>query len=77
MATDELWALGSSALTFTVGLILVLFRRLVARHMQRERTRLGLHVGPESHPVMLLIVGLGFIAMATIILLGTYTDVLT
>jgi hypothetical protein len=73
--TGEATAAAVGAVLFlVVGLGLVLFRHPVARQMRRERKRLGLHLGSESQPGMLLVVGLFFVAGSIVVLLATFTD---
>lgn len=71
--SEELALIGASLLTM-VGLVLVFFRQPLSRRIKRERERLGAHVGSESHPTMLLFVGLLFVAISVVILVGTFTD---
>ena len=73
--TGEATAAAVGAVLFlVVGMGLVLFRHPVARQMRRERKRLGLHLGSESQPGMLLVVGLFFVAGSIVVLLATFTD---
>ncbi|TDT62248.1 hypothetical protein [Frigoribacterium sp. PhB116] len=77
MTVEATAAAVGAVLFMVVGLGLVLFRHPVARQMQRERKRLGLHLGSESQPGMLLVVGLFFVAGSVVVLLATFTDLFT
>jgi hypothetical protein len=70
MNTSEELALTGASLSTMVGLVLVFFRQPLSRRIERERERPGAHVGSESHPTMLLLVGLLFVATSVVILVA-------
>jgi len=74
MNASEVPGLIGALLLAIVGVLLVIFHRPFSRRVKMKRERLGVHVGPESHPTMLLFVGLLFVAMSVVILIGTFTD---
>jgi len=77
MNTSEVMALVGASLSMVVGLLLVLFHQPFARRAKKERERLAAHIGSASHPTMLLFVGLFFVAISVVILVGTFTDALS
>ena len=74
MNTSEVLALVCASVLIVVGLLLVILHQPLSRRVARERERLGAHVGSESHPTMLLVVGLLFVALSFLILVSTFTD---
>jgi uncharacterized membrane protein YphA (DoxX/SURF4 family) len=77
MNTSEVTALVAACLMVVVGGLLVVFRRPFSKRFKSARQRLGLHVGSESHPTMLLVVGLIFVSICVVILVGTFTKALS
>jgi hypothetical protein len=67
-------ALIVAALVSIVGALLVIFHRPFSRRVRSERERLGVHIGTESHPTTFLLVGLIFVVIALVILVGTFTN---
>jgi hypothetical protein len=67
-------ALVVASLFILVGLLLAVFHQPFSRRVKSERERLGVHVGSESHPTMLLFVGLLFVAFSVVLLVGTFID---
>ena len=76
MNTPEVSGLIGASLFIVVGILLVIFHQPISRRVTTKREQLGVHVGSESHPTVLLLVGLGFVAISVVILLGTFTDAL-
>jgi len=74
MNTSEVTALVAASLMIVVGGLLVVFHRPFSKRVKSARQRLGLHVGSESHPTMLLVVGLIFVSISVVILIGTFTE---
>ncbi|KQO81682.1 hypothetical protein ASF17_11125 [Frigoribacterium sp. Leaf263] len=57
-----------------VGGVLVACHGSFSKRVTKARQRLGLDIGIESHPVMLLVIGLIFMLISVAILAGTLTD---
>lgn len=74
MNTSEAAALIVASLLIEVGLLLAIFHLPFSRRVKSERERLGVHIGSESHTIMILCVGLIFVAISVVILVGTFTD---
>jgi Flp pilus assembly pilin Flp len=74
MNASEVPGLIGALLLAIVGVLLVILHQPFSKRVKMKRERLGVHVGPESHPTMLLFVGLLFVAISVVILIGTSTD---
>lgn len=77
MNTSEVSALVIALLFILVGLLLAVFHQRFSRRVKSERERLGVQVGSESHPTMLLFVGLSFVALSVVLLVGTFAGTLS
>jgi hypothetical protein len=77
MNTSEVLALMGASLSSMAGLVLAFFCKPSWRRGKRERERLGAHVGSESHPTVLLFVGLLFVAISVVILACSFTAALS
>jgi hypothetical protein len=74
MSASEVTALVAAGLMIVVGGVLVACHGPCSKRITRARRRQGFPVGIESHPTMLIVVGLIFTLISVVILVGTFSE---
>jgi hypothetical protein len=74
MSTSEVMALVAAGLMIILGGVLAAYHGPLSKRITGARQRQGFPVGVESHPTMLIVVGLIFTLISVVILVGTFTE---